>query len=243
MDGNDQLAFDFGASWMTSMETLQLLIGLSGWCKVAAETVKEPFTRYHSGMQNPDDDLFRRFVEMRALTEHVTSLYLADAAIIVFAHSVLDGLINSAVELSIKVDISVWQERILKWSKNKTELKYPLSAFRHNTFIDLLRERSSSYLRYLCDCSLPNKIQVLLDVLKPSPEMISDHQFKLETLETLTTLRNTVIHKELLGQTFAVDYLLVNVQLTGYFIKRLVVVRHSLSEFAASEGIAAHLRK
>lgn len=249
MVGNDELAFEFGVSWSSSMEKIQLLVGLSDWCKIAAKTVKEPFISYNyetlrSSMRSSDDEVLRRFSEMESLTEHVSSLYLADAAIVVFAHSVLDELINDALALSVKLAISIWQERILKWSDNKQELKYPLSTFRHSTFIDLLKERSVSYLKYLRDCSLPNKTQTLLDVLIPSPEMISDHQFKLETLERLNTLRNTLIHKELLGQTLSVDdHFLTDIQLTGYFIHRLVVDRHSLNVFAFSDGMVARFRK
>jgi hypothetical protein len=249
MEGNDQLAFDFGVSWSTSMEKLHLLVGLSEWCKVAAKTVREPFLKRNyetlrSSMPSSDDEFLRRFSEMESLTEHVSSLYLADAAIVVFAHSVLDELINDALALSMKLDISIWQELILKWSDDKQELKYPLSTFRHRSFIDLLKERSAPYLKYLCSRSLHSKTQILLDVLIPSPELISDHQFKLKTLERLNTLRNTLIHEELLGQTLSVDDpFLTDLQLTGYFIHRLIVDRHSLNVFAVSDGIMARFKK
>jgi hypothetical protein len=171
MDGNDQLAWDFGVFWSTSMQKLHLLVGLSEWCKVAAKTVKEPFLRYNetllSSMPNSDDENLRQYLEMEAIIEHVSSLYLADAAIVVFAHSVLDELINGALALSMKLDISVWQERILKWSKERK--RYSLLDVQAKTFNDLLEEESIPYLNHLKRCSLPNRTAVLLATLKPRP--------------------------------------------------------------------------
>jgi len=140
------------------------------------------------------------------------------------------------------VDISVWQEHILSWSKDRK--KYSLSDLRAKDFIARLREESISYLDHLKRCSLPNRMGVLLSILRPSKQLVSDHQFSLDTLKQIDKLRHTLIHDELLGHTLSVDdQLLTDLQLTGYFIHRLVVDRHGLNVFAVSEGMVARFRK
>jgi hypothetical protein len=147
-----------------------------------------------------------------------------DAASIVFAHSVLDGVVFDYCRVVAFAAPEDWEDKI----KDKN---VALREVKESSYDALFQAKLDKYLTEIEKDSLKTKIELLLSRCKPPEKFnpIDDYKFDIVRIEDLDRLRIEIIHGEALGKEVKdasknVEYLLR----TCVFLMALVNQKYEL---------------
>ncbi len=147
----------------------------------------------------------------------------ANAACIVFAHSMLDGAIEDYCKVSTLLSPNDWDEFVL-------QEKVTLCEVRNATPDELLRNVVSDYLKRFGSKSLPNKVEVLQSICKPgTAKILKNYRFDGDRIRRFDLLRHDIIHKEGFGS--AIENLegdLQYIERTNIYLSALITHRYGL---------------
>ena len=111
-----------------------------------------------------------------------------DAASIVFAHSIIDGLAFNLCNVTVIADPEYWENKVI-------DKKDTLNNFKTKSYKDILKEFIDRYLDDLDRKSLITKIDHLFSVCKPKPgSIIDNYKYDKEFLEQIDKLRHDIVH-------------------------------------------------
>ena len=118
----------------------------------------------------------------------------AEAACIVFAHSMIDAAVLDYCRVSAMMDVEDWASEVL------TD-KITLRQARSTSIDTLVREAVDGHMKVLGNKSLLAKIEVLQTVCKPGgAEIRKGYRFHRARIKALDDLRIAIIHKDAFGE-------------------------------------------
>ena len=167
-----------------SMKGLLLTVNL-GSTHIAAQDIAANF-----GLEEPLDDLVNA-VRQNAKTT-------AESAAIVFVHSICDSAIFQLIELLARYDDHPWIPFISKKQVSFEEIS--------SSSIGQVRDRLlKDYLEVLERKSLPEKVEMLFAVLKPTTVsgVVPTFDFKMADLEAIHELRRRIVHEPHFGTSIS----------------------------------------
>jgi hypothetical protein len=147
----------------------------------------------------------------------------ANAACVVFAHSMLDGAIEDYCKVSALFSLNDWKEYV-------QQEKVTLAEVGDATFDELLRNAVLGYLKRFGNKSLPNKIEVLQSICKPGAiEILKDYRFDGDRLRRFDLLRHNIIHNEGFGAEIDnIEKDLQYIERTSIYLSALITHRYGL---------------
>ncbi len=173
----------------------------------------------------------QRVEEMRTLTgkvEHATSntiddaVMTADAACIVFAHSMVDGAVENYCAVSAALEPKDWLAAV------KGE-KITIEESRASDQEKVLREHVTRYLNKLRRESLLTKIQNLQKACQPGKaEIRKGYVFDAERIERIDRLRHGIVHETFGEPITMVDEDLEYLEQTQFYLSQLITHRYGL---------------
>ena len=118
----------------------------------------------------------------------------AEAACIVFAHSLIDAAVLDYCRVSALMDVEDWGSEVL------TD-KITLRQARSTSIDELVRDAVEAHMKALGNKSLLAKIDVLQAVCKPGgAEIRKGYRFDRARIKALDDLRIAIIHKDAFGE-------------------------------------------
>jgi hypothetical protein len=158
----------------------------------------------------------------------------ADAACIVFAHSLIDGAVLDYCRVSAMLNVDDWASEVL------TE-KITLQQARSTDLDVLLREAVDAYMQRLANKSLLTKIETLQTVCKPgSTEIRKGYRFDRARIRAIDDLRIAVIHTDAFGERIpAAGDDLAYLWETSLYLSQLITHRYGLLLSARSMAFLA----
>ena len=170
---------------------------LEGYEKIFHEssaTVYETFLGPHSGDYLVDrDNAIEKLGGLEAITKRMAVSTLetfrrsVDAASLIFAHSILDGLALDFLTVTSIVDREFWEQPLLKRKATLGELK-------SSSYDKILTERIEARLTELEKESLLTKTDLLFAVCKPPRDFspIKDFEYDRNRLEEFDIRRHNI---------------------------------------------------
>jgi hypothetical protein len=118
----------------------------------------------------------------------------AEAASLIFAHTILDDLATSILDFLAAAAPDQWEEEV----KDK---KIALKDIKGRSFSDLQEQLLRDYVIQLSeDKSLPKRIGLVFKKAKASRKLINEFSYDESRMEQLDALRHSFIHKDALGR-------------------------------------------
>jgi hypothetical protein len=147
----------------------------------------------------------------------------AEAACIVFAHSMIDAAVLDFCRVSAVLNVEDWVSEVL------TD-KVTLQQARSTDLDVLLREAVEAYMKRLANKSLLAKIDVLQTVCKPgSTEIRKGYRFDRARIKAMDDLRIAIIHKDAFGERVpATGDDLAYLWETNLYLSQLITHRYGL---------------
>jgi hypothetical protein len=224
MTESDSLPTDerLGRLWARYGLNLGKVSNLHEWYKLAAEHTTAPLIQQkrlqletHPSLYDEERTLASAL--QAAANVQNNALFISDAAVIVFLHSIIDDFISGLVTLSIDAETSAWKPHISKWCDDHN-VTYTLDQLQSKSFPEEFSRRTEDYIRAVSRKSIPNRYRILLGMLEPTREIMARYVFIEQFLVDVDTYRHKLVHDDLLGQPLP---------MTETFIERA----HSLCEF------------
>jgi hypothetical protein len=171
------------------MGKLSLITGLrvfsSAMYPVAPDVLKQ---KYFKRAQHAEEELPKHHAE-----EELPKLVIArateavDSASLVFAHSLLDDFVNSALDVCALARPADWDNRLKRKSVEFSDVQT-------KDLPTLRQELLTPHLKQLKRDPLVDRIEVLLSLCPPSPTPIANYKFSLDRLTELDDDRHKIIH-------------------------------------------------
>lgn len=149
------------------------------------------------------------------------AMLTAEAAGVVFMHSMLDAAADDYLRICVTLDPSDW------YSEVQTE-KVTLAQARGD-WDTLFRAAVDREVKRLKNESLPRKIEVLQAVCKPgNAEMLKDYTYDAARLKSIDQFRHAAIHQRIDPPGFDVIAAVGFMERTQVYLSVLVTHRHGL---------------
>jgi len=165
----------------------------------------------------------------RAASATVEDAYAtAGAACIVFAHSMLDGAVDSYCKVSNLLSPTDWESL---WDEDyKQGYKVTLGQLLNCELGGLLERARLAYFNKVLQKKLLTKIQVLHFVCKPgSAEILTGYRFDGERIDRIDRLRHDIVHQKALGLPIEnVSDDLEYIERTNIYLSALITHRYGL---------------
>jgi hypothetical protein len=117
----------------------------------------------------------------------------AEAASLIFAHTILDDLATSILGFLADAQPDQWEEKV-------RDRKLSLADSKQSSFAELRDRLVRDYVAQLSkDKSLPKRIGMAFKESNASRELITDFSYDEGRMEKLDELRHSFIHKDALG--------------------------------------------
>jgi hypothetical protein len=154
---------------------------------------------YRPLLHNPDE--FAKNTKPEQFTEMLTTIRMKetgsalDAATLVFAHSVLDGVAFDCCRVTAL-------QAPRDWEADLDARTFPLAEIRGASYDALLTKKLDEHLDNLERESLPKKIERLMARCQPPPKWspMIDYEFDRMLISRFDHQRHTIIHGEALGK-------------------------------------------
>jgi hypothetical protein len=161
---------------------------------------------------------------MGATADTINNAHIAaEAACIVFAHSLIDAAVLDYCRVSALMDVEDWASEVL------TE-KITLRQARSTSIDTLVREAVEAHMKVLGNKSLLAKIDILQTVCKPGDaEIRKGYRFDRARIKALDDLRIAIIHKDAFGERVpATGDDLAYLWETNLYLSQLITHRYDL---------------
>jgi hypothetical protein len=158
-----------------------------------------------------------------------------DSAIIVFAHSLLDVVLQECLQVSVQTKRSDWLEYL-------QERKVKLSEIVAKDLKTIQDEILSQHLAALSRESLLKRSDILHSISRPADSSLSKDVFTRHQLEHIDNIRHSIVHQlEFHKELKNIDEVLNSIQKIGIYFVILVGETHCLPLCNDATTLVPHL--
>jgi DNA primase len=158
-----------------------------------------------------------------------------DSALLVFAHSLLDVVLQECICVSAIAKRS-------DWLKYLSERKITLAEFEAKGLKDIQNDLLNQHINTVSRESLLKRSDILHAVSRPSDASLSENIFSREQLENIDKLRHEIVHKlEFHKEITNIGDILASIQKMGVYFVILVGTTHSILMCKDAKELVPHL--
>jgi hypothetical protein len=189
-----------------------------------------------------DGELAMGLAKDAAAKSQTNALQVADAALVVFAHSILDEFVWKVASLCIRIDPYAWKAHVLEWAHKKSRIQYSLASLEQCDFLKELTAVSEKYAASLKRLSIHDLAEHIVKVI--NRVKLDDDIYKLQIagVRECVALRNELIHGDTIDyklQPEEVEKCLNAAALMATFLFSIVAVRYGVGVLVLERALTA----